>query len=64
MLPRTGCCFWPGTIDLKIDSPISTQELPIREVRQFEEKVRNIIIDQKQRGIDTLTEMPEVPLMR
>ena len=64
MLPRTGCCFWPGTIDLKIGSPIPTQGLPIREVRQFEEKVRNIIIDQTQRGIDTLTEMPEVPLMR
>ena len=64
MLPRTGCCFWPGTIDLKMGSPIPTQGLPIREVRQFEEKVRNIIIDQTQRGIDTLTEMPEVPLMR
>ena len=61
MLPRTGCCFWPGTIDLKIDSPISTQELPIREVRHLVEKVRNIIINHTERGIDALAEMPRTP---
>jgi len=33
-------------IYLKIGSPIPTQGLPIREVRQFEEKVRNLIISQ------------------
>ena len=47
MLPRTGCCFRPGAILLKIGPPIATQGLPTHEARRLKEKVRNIIINQK-----------------
>lgn len=61
MLPRTGCCFRPGTIDLKIGSPIPTQGFPIREVGHLVEKVRKTIIDQEQHGIEAAAEMPKMP---
>jgi len=47
MLPRTGCCFWPGTIDLKIGTPIPTQNLSDRKDRPLMEKVRKLVIHQK-----------------
>jgi len=59
MLPRTGWCFRPGTIDLKIGSLISTQDHPIREIRHLVEKARNVIISQKKWGAVAAAEMPK-----
>jgi len=61
MLPRTGCCFRPGTIDLKIGVPIPTHELPIREIRPLVEKVRNVIISQTKNGTAVPSQMPKMP---
>jgi 1-acyl-sn-glycerol-3-phosphate acyltransferase len=61
MLPRTGCCFRPGTIDLKIGVPIPTHELPIREIRPLVEKVRNVIISQTKSGTAVPSQMPKMP---
>ena len=60
MLPRTGWCLFSGTIDVKIGLPIPTEGLPIREIRHLEEKVRNIIIEQKQHAKETTTETPKI----
>lgn len=61
MLPRTGCCFRPGTIDLKIGSPILTKELPIRDIRHLVEKVRKVIIDQTEGGKEAHSQMRKIP---
>jgi 1-acyl-sn-glycerol-3-phosphate acyltransferase len=44
MLPRTGWCFWPGTIKVSIGKPISTEGLSQRQVRSLMEEVRARVI--------------------
>jgi len=45
MLPRTGWCFWPGTIKIYISKPISTQGLSQRQVHSLMEQVRETVIE-------------------
>jgi len=44
MLPRTGWCFWPGTIQIHVGEPIPTQGVPLSEARLFMKRVRDRII--------------------
>ncbi len=44
MLPRTGWCFWPGTIQIHVGKPIPTQGVPLPEARPFMKRVRDTII--------------------
>jgi 1-acyl-sn-glycerol-3-phosphate acyltransferase len=44
MLPRTGWCFWPGTIQIHVGEPIPTQGVPPREARPLMKRVRDTII--------------------
>lgn len=44
MLPRTGWCFWPGTIQIQVGEPIPTQSVPPPEARPFMKRVRDTII--------------------
>jgi 1-acyl-sn-glycerol-3-phosphate acyltransferase len=44
MLPRTGCCFWPGIVQIHLGEPIPTQGVPLSEARLFIKRVRDEII--------------------
>jgi 1-acyl-sn-glycerol-3-phosphate acyltransferase len=44
MLPRTGWCFWPGTIRIHLSKPIRTQGLSQRQVHALMEQVRETVI--------------------
>jgi len=44
MLPRTGWCFWPGTIKIYVDKPILTEDLSQRRARPLMVQVRETII--------------------
>jgi 1-acyl-sn-glycerol-3-phosphate acyltransferase len=44
MLPRTGWCFWPGTIQIHVGKPIPTQGVPLPEARPFMKRIRDTII--------------------
>jgi 1-acyl-sn-glycerol-3-phosphate acyltransferase len=44
MLPRTGWCFRPGTIQIRIMEAIPTQGVPPREARPLMKRVRGTII--------------------
>lgn len=48
MLPRTGWCFWPGTIKIYVNKPILTQGLSQRQARPLMEQVREKIIQHLQ----------------
>ena len=44
MLPRTGWCFWPGTIEIHLSKPIPIQGLSQRQVQALMEQVRETVI--------------------
>ena len=44
MLPRTGWCFWPGTIHLRMGEPLATRNLSHQESGSLMERVRDTII--------------------
>jgi 1-acyl-sn-glycerol-3-phosphate acyltransferase len=44
MLPRSGWCFWPGSIQIHLGQPIPTQGIPLSEARLFMKRVRDAII--------------------
>ena len=44
MLPRTGWCFWPGTIQIDVGKPLPTQGVPLAAARLFMRRVRDTII--------------------
>jgi len=44
ILPRTGWCFYPGTISLQIGNPIPLHGFSLRQVQPLMEKIRNTII--------------------
>ena len=46
MLPRTGWCFWPGTIKIHLGKPISTQGLSQRQVHSLIKQVRETVIQE------------------
>jgi 1-acyl-sn-glycerol-3-phosphate acyltransferase len=48
MLPRTGWCFWPGTIKIYVSRPIPTQGLSQRQARSLMEQVRETVIQNLQ----------------
>ena len=48
MLPRTGWCFWPGTVKIYLSEPIPTQGLSQRQARLLTERVRETVIQNLQ----------------
>jgi len=44
MLPRNGWCFWPGTIHMRMGTPLATRNLSRQESESLTERVRDTII--------------------